>query len=157
MAGQLFPDENENLRCFAEKRFRAGIVYSPSPIGHLLTRNIPEAEIYGPIDIPLYHMTGTQDKAPIGNFDYEHRLSIFENTTHPEKYLKILQGGDHMIYNGTRGKLSANTKRDLHEKLIKITSLAFWESYLKENIAAKEWLSGSGVQAYLGKEACHKN
>ncbi len=155
MAGQLFPDIEENLRCFAEKRFCAGIVYSPAPISHLLSKSLPEAEIYGPIDIPLFYMTGTQDRSPIGGFNYERRLCVFEHTAHPEKHLNILQDGDHMVYNGTRGKLAANPKRELHEELIKVTSLAFWEAYLKENIAAKKWLSGPGVKTYLGKEATH--
>ena len=48
----------------------------------------------------------------------------------------VLEDGDHMVFNGSRGKLAANPKRDVHERIIKVLSLAFWDAYLKDDQAA---------------------
>lgn len=138
MGGMPLPDREGNMINMRDLRLKAGLLYSPVPIGHLSSR--PPAEIYGAIEIPLFHMTGTQDDSPLEPVGYEHRLIIHEHAGHPEQYLKILQDGDHMIYNGTRGKLSANPKREEHEALIKVASLAFWQAYLKDDVMAKKWL-----------------
>ena len=68
----------------------------------------------------------------------------------------MLDHGDHMVYNGSRGKLEANPKRDVHEEIIKMLSLAFWDAYLKGDIAAKKWLTGADVKEWLADEATYQ-
>jgi predicted dienelactone hydrolase len=138
MAGQKYPDLSGELISLKDRRFRAGIAYSPMPMHHI--SDAPAAEIFGGIDIPLFHMTGTDDGSPIEGFDYRARLDVYNHTGAADKYLMALQDGDHMVYNGTRGKLEKNPNRDAHEKIIKIASLAFWEAYLKNNRDALAWL-----------------
>lgn len=138
MAGMPLPERDGTLIDFGDKRFKAGILYSPVPIAHL--SQLSPVELYGPIRLPLFHMTGTDDASPLEPIGYEHRLVVHEHAGHPEQYLKILQDGDHMVYNGTRGKLKVNPKREEHERIIKVASLAFWEAYLKDDAAAKAWL-----------------
>jgi len=147
MAGQLLPNTEEKLTSYREARIKAGILYSPVPIAHL--SDAPDEEIYGPIDIPLFHMTGTEDDSPIEGFDYKHRLIVHEYSTHPDKHLMVLEGGDHMVYNGTRGKLGKNPNREKHEEIIKLASLAFWDAYLKGDKKAKEWLNKGGMETYI--------
>jgi dienelactone hydrolase len=141
MTGMLFPDENRQLQPMGDDRFKAGILYSPVPIAHL-TEAAPTA-VYGTINMPLLHMTGTEDDSPIEGYKYENRLVVHRFAGHPEQYLQILEGGDHMVYNGTRGKLSANPLREQHEQEILAAVYAFWEAYLKDNEAAKAWLRGN--------------
>lgn len=138
MAGMLFPDEKKVLQDMSEPRFKAGIVYSPVPIAHLT--DAPHEQVYGGIDIPLLHMTGTQDVSPLEGYGYKHRLLVRDHAGHPEQYLQVLPDGDHMVYNGTRGGLEANPNREAHENLIKAAALAFWNAYLKDDEAAKAWL-----------------
>lgn len=152
MAGQLFPDEDDTLRQFKEPRFTAGIVYSPVPIAHL-TEGQDRDNVYGPIDRPLFHMTGTDDVSPLEGFGYERRLRIYEHTGHPEKYLLVKKGGDHMVYNGTRGKLKENPLRERHEDIIKVASHAFWDARLKNDENAQDWLCGGGLKTYIGEDA----
>lgn len=140
MAGQMFPDQNGTLIRMFEPRFKAGILYSPVPIRHLINDDITDAQIYGSIDLPLLHMTGTKDDSPLEGHDYKRRLAVYENTTHPEKYVLIKDGGDHMVYNGTRGQLGDTTLRETHESQIKTAALAFWDAYLKGNETAMEWV-----------------
>ncbi|MBP9868592.1 MAG: hypothetical protein KBC88_06655 [Alphaproteobacteria bacterium] len=136
-----------------EERFRAGLLYSPVPVRQ--KRHHGPADFYGGIQIPLLVMTGTDDDSPIENFGYRDRLEVFEHSGGPEQHLLILDGGDHMVYNGSRGKLGENPKREIHEEIIKVLSLAFWEAYLKEDESAKIWLSGEGVRAFLREEGTY--
>jgi len=149
MAGQMFPDVNGNLMSLKEDRFKAGILYSPVPIRHLVNEE-PEPHIYGPIDIPLLHMTGTEDDSPLEGFDYQRRLVVHEHTAHDEKYLLVKNGGDHMVYNGTRGKLGDSDLRGVHEDLIKMAALGFWDMQLKGDEKAKAWIADGGLSAYIG-------
>ncbi|MBI1301973.1 MAG: hypothetical protein GC137_10025 [Alphaproteobacteria bacterium] len=144
MAGMLLPDKEQNLLSLRDKRISSGILYSPTPISHL-TEEDPN-KLYGDIDIPLFHMTGTDDASPTEGYDYSHRLIIHDHAGHPEQYLQVLEDGDHMVYNGTRGKLAANPKREQHEVEIQHASLAFWDAYLKDHAQAKNWLEKNFVR-----------
>ena len=144
MAGQMIPDLQDRLISLHEPRFKAGIAYSPVAVGSVIEDTGASAqEVYGSIAMPLLHMTGTEDFSPIGGEPYEHRLVVYESSGHPEKYLLVKEGGDHMVYNGTRGKLEANPLRAQHEETIKAVSLAFWNAYLKDDERAREWLSAA--------------
>lgn len=138
MAGQKFPMADGSLSRMREPRIMAGIAYSPTAITHL--SQAEPADLYGPIEIPMLHMTGTKDDSPVDGYDYTHRLQIFDYSGHPEKFLQVIEGGDHMVYNGTRGQLGDNPDRELHEELIKIAAKGFWDAYLKDDARAKAWL-----------------
>lgn len=148
--GMLFPDETGKLQKYADDRFKAGILYSPGPIAHLGV-DAPE-DIYGSIDIPLLHITGTDDDSPVENWDYKKRLVVYENSTRAAKHLLIIKDGDHMVFNGSRGKLGVNPNKDKHEGIIKIAALAYWDMMLKNDGAAKEWLTVNGFTGWLGEE-----
>ncbi len=150
MAGMMFPDESGKLRRAREDRFKAGILYSPGPISHL-SLDDPD-DIYGAIDLPLFHMTGTDDSSPVEDWDYTKRLVVHEHTTKADKHLLIIKDGDHMVFNGSRGKLGQNPNRDLHERIIKVSALAYWDMVLKDDQAAREWLTGERYQNWLGDE-----
>jgi len=154
MLGQQFPDEQGILQDYSDPRFKAGILYSPVPAFHL-TGELPD-RIYGSIDRPVFHMTGTDDSSPVEGFDYTRRLAVYEYSHKAEKMLVILNDGDHMIYNGSRGKLGQNPNRDKHETIIKIAALAYWDAKLKVDKAAKEWLTGGGFATYLNGNGTFK-
>lgn len=153
MAGMLFPDHEGNLLDLHEARFKCGILYSPGSIEHL--GEMKPEEIYPEIKIPLFHMTGTEDGSPLSDLGYEIRLVVYENTK-TEKYLLVLKDGDHMVFAGSRGKLGQSKNRNLHEGIIKIASLAYWDAHLKGNEAAKEWLTRGGIEAYLDGNASYE-
>lgn len=149
-AGMMFPDESGKLRRAREERFRCGILYSPGPISHLSVDD-PQ-DIYGSIDMPLFHMTGTDDSSPVEDWDYTARLAVYDHTTSAEKLLLILKDGDHMVFTGSRGKLGQSPHRDKHERILKISSLAYWDALLKGDNAAKSWLTEGGFSKWLGDE-----
>jgi pimeloyl-ACP methyl ester carboxylesterase len=149
MCGMMFSDEAGKLRSYRQPIFKAGILYSPVPISHIALDD--PRDIYGSIDRPLFFMTGTDDDSPIEGWDYHARLKVYEFAGYPEKDLLILKGGDHMVYNGSRGKLGHNPNRELHEEIIKISALAYWDMMLKGDQSAKEWLTGVAYATYLGE------
>jgi len=151
MAGQKFPDVDGSLISLKEDRFKAGILYSPVPIRHLVDESVSDKDIFSSIDIPLLHMSGTEDDSPLEGFGYEYRLAVYENTAHPEKYLLVKKGGDHMVYNGTRGKLGDSDLRETHEDFILKAALGFWDMQLKGDKAAKDWFIGGGLSDYIGE------
>lgn len=154
-AGMMFPDESGKLRRAREERFKAGILYSPGPINHLSLD--PPEDIYGFIDMPLFHMTGTDDGSPVEDWDYKKRLVVYDHSHKAEKHLLIIQDGDHMVFNGSRGKLGQNPNRELHENIIKISALAYWDMMLKNDSAAREWLNNGGFQKWLNKNGEFKS
>ncbi len=155
MAGQPFPDKNENLAVMGDERFKCGILYSFVPMMHLTA--MPGKDLYGPINIPLFFMTGTADDSPTSGQDYHYRMPVYEHAGCPEKHLLLLDEGDHMVFAGSRGKLAVHPKRKIHEDIIKVTSLAFWDAYLRNDEKAMEWLTGEGVSTYLNAEAKHEH
>lgn len=154
MAGMMFPDEEGKLRRAREERFTSGILYSPGPISHLSLDD--PADINGLIDLPMLHMTGTDDSSPVEDWDYKKRLVIYEHTVKADKHLLILKDGDHMVFNGSRGKLGQNVNREKHEGIIKVISLAYWDATLKKDEAAKNWLTAGDAVKWLGAEASFK-
>ncbi len=146
LMGQRFPDEHGILQDYADPRFKCGMLYSPIP-EFRITGVLP-FDVYGTITRPLFHMTGTDDSSPVEGFEYQRRLEVYDQSE-AEKYLLILNRGDHMIYNGSRGKLGQNPNRELHERLIKISSLAYWDAQMKGDAAADAWLTGGSFATYL--------
>lgn len=150
MGGMPFPDSEGNLLSFKEDRFKAGILYSPGSVEHLGDLNWEE--VYSEIDLPLFHMTGTDDGSPLSDLGYEIRLVVYEHTSKAEKHLLVLKDGDHMVFTGSRGKLGQNPNREKHEGIIKIAALAYWDMMLKDDASAKLWLTQGGFVEWLGDE-----
>jgi len=137
MAGQTYRDDDGNWRSFRLDRFRAGILYSPVPASS------PVA--YEGIKLPLLHMTGTDDLSPLEGFGVERRREVFDHVTAPHQILTILNGGDHMVFTGSRGQLAENPNRGDHEAIIKTLSLAYWDAWLKDDQDARTWLDQSAT------------
>ena len=143
-----------------DDRIKCGIAYSPVTVQKKY--NHPPEDFYGTIDRPMMYMTGTDDNSPvIPNYTYHKRLEVFEfanmGAGAGDQHLLIKEGGDHMVYNGSRGGLGANDKRELHEQIICVASLLFWESYLRGDEISKNiltegafsgWLNGNGEYRY---------
>lgn len=153
MAGQMLGKRNRKYRLF-ENRFKAAIAYCPSP-----TYNHSEGheEIYGSIDLPTFYMTGTDDDSPVSHFDYTYRLPIYKSAQGDDQHLIVIDEADHMVFAGSRGKLGANPLRSVHEDIIKTSSQAFWDAYLKEDADAFAWLTGAGFSSYLAGRGVYEN
>ncbi len=155
IAGQLTPDLDGQLISIHSDKIISSIAYSPVPGVSHLSNDMDENDsvcIYETIKTPLLHMTGTDDSSPINDMPYGDRLKIYDSTQLASKALLVKQGGDHMVYNGTRGALASNPLRDRHEELINVISLAWWDAWLKNDAAAMDWLRSDECSDYLGEE-----
>ncbi len=129
-----------------------------------------QAAAYGKINIPALHMTGTLDDSPIGDTGAKDRRIPFDHSPGPRQsgadcYLINFDGGDHMIFSGAKrnrlaDRLKGNesgadgAKDETFHKLIRQTSLAFLDAYLRQNREAKKWLQNDeGMKSALGKHA----
>lgn len=151
-AGQKL-GKGKRMYSLKENRFRAGICYSPSPT---YNHDQPNEETYGGITLPMLYMTGTEDSSPVTGRDYTYRLPIFEKASGPDQHLIVLDGGDHMVFAGSRGKLKDHPKRHIHEDIIKTATLAFWDAFLKENTGAYDWMTKGGLKDWLNGEGTYK-
>ena len=132
----------------SDDRIKCGIAYSPVTVQKKY--NHPPQDFYGTIDRPMMYMTGTDDNSPIiPNYTYQKRVEVFEHAGAGNQFLLIKEGGDHMVYNGSRGGLGKNDKREVHEQIICLASLLFWESFLRKDKTAYEILTGSAFKDWL--------
>jgi len=82
----------------------------------------------------------------------ERRRQSFERLPPPDKYLLVLDGADHMVFNGGAhqppfGGLSRAEILRI-DTAVKAATLVFWNAYLRDDAAAKAWLH-DGVSATL--------
>jgi predicted dienelactone hydrolase len=148
VAGQTFVLPGGRELTLRDARVKAAIPMSaPVP-----ARRETHARAFGSIAIPCLHMTGTLDSSIVSDTAPEQRRIPYDNISKADQYLVTFIGGDHMVFSG-RGRLPGGAKDAAFQDLIKAGTTAFWDAYLKEDPAAKEWLAGGGYERLLGKEA----
>ena len=131
---------------FQEKRIKASVAFSPSA-----PRAGSADAAFESITIPFMCMTGTKDTSPIGNATVETRLQVYQSLPSGNKYQLVLKDGEHSAFSerslpGDRMRRNPN-----HHVLIKALSTAFWDTYLKEDSKAKEWLTSDKPKDLLEK------
>lgn len=150
MAGQR--TGNPEPLSLKDHRFTAGIAYSPVPNTRL---NLPTQDVYGDITLPLLHITGTEDHSPLDGPIQHLRDEILHHAVEngSMQVNVILDGADHMVFNGSRGQLADYDGMDLHKDQIKIIALAWWDYFLKNDAKAGHWITHD-MQDYLGISSC---
>ena len=125
-----------------DPRIKAALCLSPSS-----PRLGRPAKAFGSVNIPWMLMTGTNDVASIGNQNLASRLAVFPALPPGGKYEIVLNGADHAAFSDA--PIPRSTSNPNHHKAIEALSTAFWDSYLKEDKAAKAWLDGEGANTVL--------
>jgi hypothetical protein len=148
VVGETFPTIVDKDVTMGDARVKAGIIMSP-----VLPPGKPDLKrAFGPIKVPCFHMTGTKDDS-LGIVDVkpaERRLP-YDNMKLADQYLVIFKDGDHMIFAGDRHNIGDGSKDPLFHDLIRPSTTAFWDAYLKGDAKAKAWLSGDGFRKLLGE------
>lgn len=132
---------------FADSRIDAGIMLSPPP---------PPADesawpsIYGSIEPPLMHITGTQDESVLEpDTDPADRLIPFREIDGPPQYLIVFDPGDHSVFSGTqRRRREPAWYPDVQADVADLTNL-FLRVYLLEDGRAAQALSDPGLAETL--------
>ncbi|MCG8508650.1 MAG: hypothetical protein MI741_05415, partial [Rhodospirillales bacterium] len=153
VAGMSMVGRRGRTMTFRDKRIKAAIPLS-SPVPK---KRATLDQAFGSIDIPCLHFTGTLDTSPINDTTAEDRLLPFEHSKGPDKYRIVLIGGDHMVFSGTRLRHTdpeVDTSLDpLFHDLIRMSTTAFWDAYLRDDTEAEAWLKEGELKAALGEHA----
>jgi dienelactone hydrolase len=147
VAGQVFPGAGRG-RSLGDPRVKAAISMS-APAAQ---RRRALDESYGSIHLPILHMTGTLDDSPIGDTRAADRRIPFDHIHGADQYLVTFEGGDHMVFAGQRLRGGDGKKDPLFHALIRESTTAFWNAYLKNDAAAKRWLAEGGFREVMGKD-----
>ncbi len=133
---------------FTDDRIDAAIAFSPSS-----PRRGDPAKAFSTVKIPWMLMTGTKDTSPIGNSDVPSRLAVYPNLPQSiDKYELVLHGAVHSAFTDRMAPGDADDHNPNHHRAILALSTAFWDTYLRSDPAARQWLLGSGPQSVLEKE-----
>ncbi|HEY4370956.1 MAG TPA: hypothetical protein VGN52_03380 [Burkholderiales bacterium] len=128
----------------ADRRIKAAIAMSPAAWGS--TDDL--AARYAGMHLPFMSLTGTEDRVPLTpQITPENRRLPYKYMPGPDKYLLVLDGANHMVYNGQPELRRAWTaqNRQVHAPLIEEVSLDFWDAYLKGDAKARAALAPGGA------------
>jgi predicted dienelactone hydrolase len=117
---------------FKEPRIRAAMPLSPIAQGSAAQN--PEAT-YGSIDIPLFHVTGTEDGMPLedkGGFDPRQRTMPFRLNPGRDQYLLVLDGANHNVFAGRKSE-SRTPADERIQKIVARGAVLFFDAYLKRD------------------------
>jgi predicted dienelactone hydrolase len=144
-AGRVLVGPDGRTLDLRDRRIRACVAMSsPSGDADAVRKS------YETFVVPCLHMTGTDDKSPIGLTTVAQRRVPFDCIDKADQYLIIFAGGDHMVFSGTRRRGAGANDPVIHS-LILVSSTAFWDAYLKGEARAKAWLAQGDFERLLGK------
>lgn len=95
-------------------------------------------------------MTGTKDTAPIGHADVPARLNVYPNLPQTiDKYELVLHNAKHSAFSDRALPGDMQKRNPNHHRAILALSTAFWDTYLRGDPPARQWLCGSGPKSIL--------
>lgn len=142
VAGQRQP-VGANL---TDKRIKAALILSPSRPRNQL---VSPQQAFGDVRVPWMLMTGTQDDSPLGDTTPESRLEVYPALPPGDKYELVLKDGEHHAFTEGAERLGNAKRNPNHKQTILALSTAFWDSHLRGDAAAKQWLIGKGALSVL--------
>lgn len=161
LAGQWSPGIGTG---FKDARIKAGVPLSPNiptgpgqGLGLELGQNMDPAAslagIYDAIDIPLLHITGSEDGMPLGNpdFDPATRTLPFQHIPGPCQYLLVLDGANHNTFSSRLSGGREDIADMRHTQTVATAVVLFLDGYLKGEDEALEVLLG-GFRHGLGPQ-----
>ncbi len=149
-AGQSVTGFEQSL---AVPALKGAIALSPSPPRAAYG---DERTAFNRMLMPIFHMTGTLDDAPNGDFDAPARRIPFDRTSNVDQWLMVLEGANHFTFGGDpnpqlRGQTFGYPALPRHHDLIKAGALAFWRWTLKRDANERVFLDGGGFQRLLAR------
>ncbi|MCA9064978.1 MAG: dienelactone hydrolase [Planctomycetaceae bacterium] len=137
VSGQTFGPLGQR---YTDPRIRAAVAFSP---GSATGGNQDRA--FGSVSVPWMLMTGTRDTAPVGNQTVESRREVYPALPPSiAKYELVLFDGAHSAFSEGRRPGEGGSQNPNHHRVILALTTAFWDTWLKEDSAARNWLHGDG-------------
>lgn len=132
---------------FTDSRIKAAIAFSPST-----PRDGNAAQAFGDVKIPWLLMTGTKDVVPaLGRADLQSRLAVYPALHGAPKYQVILNNAEHSAFTDRALPGDHEPRNPNHHRVMLALTTAFWDAYLRHDVAALSWLNGDGPRGVLEK------
>lgn len=142
--GRRYPAARGRVGDFKEPRLRAGLALSPPSPG---PRVQPEdyAFVYGEIDRPILHITGTDDENPLNENDPPVNRTIpFEQINGAPQYLIVFDGADHAVFGGGSRRRAKAWYPEVQARTAEAATV-FFKAYLLDDPDARKWLNEQGA------------
>lgn len=131
-SGEIVPWLNYSTR---DPRIKAAI-----PLSASVTNIATAAALLGNVDIPWLVMTGTLDESIINDTTVADRLAVFPALPAGNKYELVLFEGEHHAFTDRPLSALQKPRNPAHHPAIKAISTAFWDSFLRDDVSARQWL-----------------
>jgi predicted dienelactone hydrolase len=139
LIGGVTVEANGKVQSYADSRVTCILPFSAAGTGEYgLTK-----ESWKKAEVPVLYVTGTKDIRP--GHDAAWRNEPFDLSPPKDKHLLVIEGANHFSYGGgpARGGLLGRGG-DSYGPLVKASSLAFLDAYLKDVPEAKAFLKADG-------------
>jgi predicted dienelactone hydrolase len=136
LAGQAFSGSAGREIKLAEPRIRAGVIMSPiAP-----KQRSQSGRAFSRIHTPLLHLTGTRDDGFVTSAKAADRRLPYDHIAARDQYLITLRDGDHFTFVGPGRPRGGGLREERLWDLVRITTTAFWDTYLKGDVQGRAWL-----------------
>jgi predicted dienelactone hydrolase len=147
LAGQVLSGPRGALS-LADPRPQAFIAMSPP---------VPRQEgghgrAYANIALPGLHLSGSLDQTRLGVTQAEQRRVPYDRIRLADQYLLFFDGADHRSFLGHPAGPGRPERDPRFHQLIKLSTTAFLDAYLKKDPTALAWLGGGGMKRALGAD-----
>lgn len=129
-------------RSFADPRVRCILPISGQGTGQ---QGLTESS-WAQLKLPMMTMTGSRDQGA-GGQGPDWKKEPYKFSPPGDKYLVFIEGATHVSFGGLGGRNSAITE------VVKATTVAFWDAYLKDDAKAKAALKSGDVVKPFGATA----
>jgi dienelactone hydrolase len=172
LAGGLKTFSNPPIQ-MGDPRVRAIVAFSPPGVS---TARELTAQSWTDIRVPVLYMTGTNDRGANETENAVWRKEAFENSPAGDKYFVLIDGARYSSFTGQVGVFAMSTptamtptdqygrpivQQPLQQQsggmvfgndrqvfgIAKLTSLAFWDAYLKNDASARDLLQSAKLEA----------
>lgn len=120
----------EKARSFRDARVRCILPISGQGTGQ---QGLTDQSWAG-LRLPMMTITGTRDRG-VGGQAVEWKKEPYQFSPPGDKYLVVIEGANHFSFGGGLGRRSSGVT-----DLVNLYSTCFWDAYLKDSGAAKEFL-----------------
>ena len=128
-----------------DSRIKAAVIMSPS-----FPRYGRKQTAFDNVKIPWLLLTGTKDTTQImPDVTVESRLKVFPALPPGGKYEVVLYNAEHSVFSDRALPGDKEQRNPNHHKVILSMTTSFWDTYLKDDTDAKQWLDGLGPGSIL--------
>jgi dienelactone hydrolase len=129
-------------KSFFDKRVKCILPISPQGTGQ---QGLTD-QSWATLRLPMMTITGTRDRG-VGGQGVEWRKEPYKYSPKGDKYLVVIDGANHLSFGGGL----AGRGGDITES-VKLCSTHFWEAYLKDSPASKQYLQSDQLVKDAGSK-----